>query len=282
MTVASIPSPGSDTLHLGPISLHVYGICIALGVVAAVWLTSKRWQETGGKADDVTAVATWGVPAGIVGSRIYHVITDFEIYRNNPIHALAIWDGGLGIWGGIAGGVAVGAFVAKRRGLDVLALMDAAAPGLLLAQAIGRFGNYFNQELFGTPTKLPWGLHIDVDHRPSESLQAATYHPTFLYESLSCLALCALLIYFGRKVPLRAGSLFIAYVCGYTFVRFFVEQVRVDFAHTIAGVRINVWVSAVVFVVAATVFYLRERDRDPNPDPDPDPDPESEPATPVA
>ena len=259
MNFASIPSPSTGTLELGPLNIHMYGVCIALGVIAAVWLTTKRWTAAGGAADDITMIATWGVPAGIIGARIYHVITDFEIYREDPTQAFAIWDGGLGIWGGVAGGVLAGAWAAKRRGLDVLRVMDAAAPGIVLAQGIGRFGNYFNQELFGRPTSLPWGLEIDADHRPSETLASATYHPTFLYEALCCFAICAALLYLSSKVKLRPGSLFAAYVAAYTFVRFFIEQVRVDFAHEIAGVRVNVWVSAIVFIAAASVFYIRER-----------------------
>ena len=146
---------------MGPLALHAYGLAIALGVLAAVWLSNKRWVALGGTADDITALATWGVPVGIIGARVYHVLTDFELYRDDLPQALALWDGGLGIWGGIAGGVGAGLIVCKKRGLAVLTLMDVVAPPLALAQAIGRWGNYFNQELFGRPTTQPWAIEID-------------------------------------------------------------------------------------------------------------------------
>jgi prolipoprotein diacylglyceryl transferase len=261
--IASIPAPPSGVLEIGPISLHAYGLCIALGVVAAVWLSSKRWVRAGGTSDDITAVATWGVPAGVVGARLYHVITDYELYTDNPWEALEVWDGGLGIWGGIAAGVLAGLWVGRRRGLALLPLMDAVAPGLALGQAIGRFGNYFNQELFGRPTGLPWALEVDVDHRPSEFLQFATFHPTFLYESLWNLSVVTFIVVIGPRLRLRPGSIFAVYVMGYTLGRFLVERLRIDQTHHILGLRLNEWTSIVVFAVAAAFLFVNQRRRSP-------------------
>ncbi len=254
---AFIPSPSSGVLHLGPISLHAYGLCIALGALAAVFVATKRWQAVGGTADDITAVATWSIPIGIVGARIYHVITDHELYTKEPIKALYVWDGGLGIWGGITAGVIAGLLVARSRRLDVAKLLDAVAPALPISQAVGRFGNWFNQELFGEPTRLPWGLEIDVAHRPNGFELAQTFHPTFLYESLWNLALAGALIVIGLRAQLKPGRLFALYVAGYTFGRFFIERLRIDYAHTIFGMRVNEWVSLVIFL-GAVAFLLRD------------------------
>lgn len=252
--LASIPSPGTGVLHIGPLAFHVYGLCIALGVLAAVWLSNRRWTARGGRSDDITLLALWGVPAGIVGARIYHVLTDFEIYRHDLLRMFAIWDGGLGIWGGVAGGVGVGALVARRRGLSVVALLDTVGPGIVLAQAIGRWGNYFNQELFGKPSDLPWAVRIDFANRPDAYFTHETFHPTFLYESLWCLLICAALLLIDRYRPLRAGHLFAAYMAAYTFGRFFIERLRIDFAHTFLGLRVNEWVSVIIFAVAVGIL----------------------------
>ncbi|MGN6782582.1 MAG: prolipoprotein diacylglyceryl transferase, partial [Marmoricola sp.] len=181
----SIPSPEQGVWHLGPFPVRAYALCIIAGVVAAVWLGERRWQQRGGRPGEVTDIALWAVPFGLVGARLYHVATDHELYfPQNPVGALEIWNGGLAIWGGIAGG-ALGAWIAcRRRGICLPILADALAPGLLLAQAIGRWGNYFNQELFGRPTTLPWALEIAPTHRPPGYEQYPTFHPTFLYESL--------------------------------------------------------------------------------------------------
>jgi prolipoprotein diacylglyceryl transferase len=217
-----------------------------------VWLTGKRIVERRiGKAEDASAIALWAVPAGIVGARIYHVITDPELFKGQWYRVFYIWEGGLGIWGGIGLGVAVGLLVARRRGIPLLPLLDAAAPGLALAQAIGRWGNYWNQELFGRPTTLPWGLEIDIQNRPDGYTQYATFHPTFLYESLWNLALCGLLLLIDRRHRLRPGRLFVVYVAGYTLARFFIERIRIDTANKILGLRVNEWVSALIFLAAA-------------------------------
>jgi prolipoprotein diacylglyceryl transferase len=250
--LASIPSPDSGAIHIGPLQLRAYGLMIALGVIAAVWLTGKRIVERRiGKAEDASAIALWAVPAGIIGARIYHVVTDPQLFQGQWYKVVYIWEGGLGIWGGIGLGVAVGLWVAHRRGIPLLPLLDAAAPALALAQAIGRWGNYWNQELFGRPTTLPWGLEIDVQNRPDGYTQYATFHPTFLYESLWNLALCGVLLLIDRRHRLRPGRLFVVYVGGYTLARFFIERLRIDTANKILGLRVNEWVSALIFLGAA-------------------------------
>jgi prolipoprotein diacylglyceryl transferase len=258
-TLASIPSPSSGALHLGPLTLHAYGLAIACGVLAAIWLANRRWTARGGTADDITYLATWGVPAGIIGARIYHVCTDYQLYTGDPLKAFAIWDGGLGIWGGIAGGVAVGLLAAKRRGLPLLALMDMVAPALALAQAVGRLGNYFNQELFGRPTTLPWALEISPQNRPAGFEGFSTFHPTFLYEGLWNVLLCVALVLAEKRFKLGPGRIFALYVMGYTFARFFIERLRIDEAHQLAGLRVNEWTSLVVFTSTAAILLIARR-----------------------
>jgi prolipoprotein diacylglyceryl transferase len=228
-------------------------------VLAAVWLSTRRWTARGGTADDITYMATWGVPGGIIGARIYHVCTDYQLYTHDPLKALAIWDGGLGIWGGIAGGVAAGLYACRRRGLPMLAMMDVAAPALALAQAVGRLGNYFNQELFGRPTTLPWALEISPENRPSGYDGSPTFHPTFLYEGLWNVLLCVALIAVEKRWKLGPGRIFGLYVMGYTFARFFIERIRIDAAHEVLGLRINEWTSLVVFFSTAAVLALAHR-----------------------
>ncbi len=255
--LASIPSPDSGAIHIGPLQLRAYGLMIALGVLAAVWLTGRRIEQRGiGKAEDATAIALWAVPAGIIGARIYHVITDPELFYGQWYKVFYIWEGGLGIWGGIALGVAVGLWVAHRRGLPLLPMLDVVAPALALAQAIGRWGNYWNQELFGGPTSLPWGLEISPQNRPAGYEQYSTFHPTFLYESLWNLALCGFLLWIDKRHRLRPGRLFVLYVAGYTLARFFVERLRIDTANKILGLRVNEWVSAIIFVIAAGFLVI--------------------------
>ncbi len=265
--LAFIPSPDSGAIHIGPLQLRAYGLMIALGVIAAVWLTGKRVVERGiGKADDVSAIALWAVPAGIIGARIYHVITDPELFKGQWYKAFYIWEGGLGIWGGIGLGVVVGLWVANRRGMPLLPLLDCAAPALALAQAIGRWGNYWNQELFGRPTTLPWGLRIDLANRPAGYAQFATFQPTFLYESLWNFALCGVLLLIDRRHRLRPGRLFVVYVVGYTFARFFIERLRIDTANKILGLRVNEWVAGLMFlggVVFLAVDWARHRNDPP-------------------
>lgn len=252
MTVlAAIPSPGTSAFELGPLTVRAYGVLIALGVVVAVVVTQRRWQARGGHPDDISAIATWAVPAGVVGARLYHVITDLEDYVEDPWSALAVWEGGLGIWGAISGGVLGGWYAAQRRGLPVAGLLDAAAPALLLAQAIGRLGNWFNRELFGRPTDLPWGLEIPPADRPARYLDAELFHPTFLYEALWNLALFVALVLIDRRWRSPAtGSLFALYVVGYCAGRIWIESLRIDPSPLVLGARLNVWTSAAVGLAA--------------------------------
>ncbi|QXC60630.1 prolipoprotein diacylglyceryl transferase [Aquihabitans sp. G128] len=260
MTVLSaIPSPPFDSVHLGPLQLRLYGLMIALGVIAAVSMTTRRWQAQGGDPDDVGTIALWAVPAGVIGARAYHVATDWKTYRADWGAALAIWNGGLGIPGGIAGGVVVGVWIARRRGVRVPEMLDAVAPALPVAQAIGRLGNWFNQEVFGRPSGLPWALRIDRENRPTRYLDAATFHPTFLYEGLWNLALAAGLIWLGRRATLRRGQLFCLYVLGYGVGRLWVEALRSDAASLVFGIRINLWVSGIAIVGAAIALRLTGR-----------------------
>jgi prolipoprotein diacylglyceryl transferase len=248
--------------HLGPIPVRAYALCIVAGIVVAVLLTRRRWAARGGRADDVLDVALWAVPFGIAGGRLYHVVTDPELYftaGKQPIKALYIWDGGLGIWGAVALG-ALGAWIGcKRRGITLSAFADALAPGLVLGQAIGRWGNWFNQELFGAPTTLPWGLPIDPAHRPADTPDVATYHPTFLYESLWSVGVFVLLIWAERRFQLRFGRLFALYVAAYTVGRAWVEALRVDHANHILGLRLNLWTSLIIFIGAVAYLLLAGR-----------------------
>jgi prolipoprotein diacylglyceryl transferase len=246
---------------LGPLKFNAYGLCIALGAIAAVSFSSKRWQRWGGSADDVAAISMFAVPAGVIGARLYHLATDWKSYRGQWGNALKIWDGGLGIWGGIALGTAVGLYVGRKRGCSMLGLLDAAAPALPLAQAIGRWGNWFNVELFGGPTTLPWGLEVPLAKRPSAYRSFSTFHPTFLYESLWNLSVVALVLFvekrFGKKLP--KGRLFAVYVAGYTFGRFWIERIRTDRASKILGLRINEWTASILFVAAVVVLFVSVR-----------------------
>ncbi|MEV6981957.1 prolipoprotein diacylglyceryl transferase [Sphaerisporangium sp. NPDC051017] len=260
MPLASIPSPPEGVWYLGPIPLRAYAFCIVLGVIAAVWIGERRWRARGGEPGTITDLAVWAVPFGLVGGRLYHVITDWQLYfgadaPNRPIDVLYIWHGGLGIWGAIALG-AVGVWIAcRRRGISLSAVADVCAPGIAVAQAIGRWGNYFNQELFGGPTDLPWGLEIDPG-RDGTVAGVSTYHPTFLYESLWNLILAGALVLLGRRFTLRHGRLFALYVAGYTFGRFWVEGLRVDPAHHVLGMRLNQWTALLLFAGALLYFWL--------------------------
>ncbi|MBX6382792.1 MAG: prolipoprotein diacylglyceryl transferase [Microbispora sp.] len=258
--LASIPSPSQGVWNLGPIPIRAYALCIVLGVIVAVWIGERRWRARGGAAGTILDLAVWAVPFGLVGGRLYHVITDWQIYFGSqapkrPIDALFIWEGGLGIWGAIALGALGVWFGCRRRGIAFTAMADTLAPGVAVAQAIGRWGNYFNQELFGGPTDLPWGLEIEPG-RPGTVPGVTTYHPTFLYESLWDLALAGVLILAARRFTLRHGRLFALYVAGYTLGRFWVEGVRVDPAHHILGLRLNQWTSIVIFLCAVAYLWL--------------------------
>lgn len=255
-----IPSPSTGVLQLGPLRLNAYGAMIALGVVAAVWLSGRRLEKCGaGTREDMSAIAMWGVPAGVIGGRIYHVITDWELFRNHPERIVQIWKGGLGIWGGIFLGVVVGIWEGRRRGIATSVLLTCVAPALPLAQSIGRWGNWFNQELFGRPTTLPWALEVSDFRTKQAGYPIGTlFHPTFLYESLACLALCGLLLLLDKLVK-RPGYLFLYYTAGYTLFRFFIEGLRIDPAHSAGGLRLNQWVSLVVFTVSVSKLALSSR-----------------------
>jgi prolipoprotein diacylglyceryl transferase len=257
--VGSIPSPSGNSIRIGPLELRAYGLMIAVGVVVAVSLAQRRWVSRGGSSEDVAVISMWAVPAGLVGARLYHVVTDLSRFEGRWWHIPAVWEGGLGIPGGIAAGVLAGVVVARRRGLPVPDLLDVVAPALPVAQAIGRLGNWFNQELYGRPTDLPWALRIDPSHRPDDRLDVATYHPTFLYEALWNLALAAVLVWVERRWNPRPGQLFCGYVAGYAAGRFWVESLRIDPATRLLDIRVNLWVSAVVFVAAVVVIVIRHR-----------------------
>ena len=266
-----LPSPGQGVWHLGPLPIRAYALCIIAGVIAAVWLGDRRWLARGGKQGQIADVALWAVPCGLVGARAYHVMTDHDLYfgaGKHPVQALEVWHGGLGIWGAIAGGVFGGWIACRRMGLRLPALMDAIAPALLLAQGIGRWGNYFNQELFGKPTTLPWGLKIDPAHRPTGYENDATFHPTFLYECLWDLGAMGVVLWLDSKLRLGFGRCFALYVMCYTAGRFWVEYLRIDRAADgdhFLGLRFNDWTSIVCFVVAALAFVVVGR-RHPRPD----------------
>jgi prolipoprotein diacylglyceryl transferase len=249
--LASIPSPSDNSIKIGPLELRAYGLAIALGVIAAVWIARRRWAARGGDPDDISRIALWAVLAGLIGARLYHVLTDLDRFEGRWLHVFAVWEGGLGIPGGLIAGVLTGAYVAHRRGLPVPELLDVVAPALPVAQAIGRLGNWFNQELFGRPTDLPWGLEIDPAHRPAGYLNVATFHPTFLYEALWNLALAGGLVLWERHHPgSRPGRLFALYVAGYAVGRAWVEALRIDPAAHLFGVRWNIWMSAIAFFAA--------------------------------
>ena len=258
---AAIPSPSTSVWHLGPFPLRAYAFSILAGIAVAVWMTRRRWAARGGDPDAVLEIVFWAVPFGIIGGRIYHVISSPAAYfgaGGSPIKALYIWEGGLGIWGAITLG-AVGAWIGCRReGVRFSSFADAVAPGLLVAQAIGRLGNWFNQELFGGPTTLPWGLRIDPtsptfpDGYPAETL----FHPTFLYEILWNFAAAALLIYLDRRFRLGHGRVFWLYVVLYTTGRLWIELLRIDPASIVLGLRLNVWTSIVVGLGALLAFAL--------------------------
>jgi len=255
---ASIPSPPANGLHLGPLFVHAYGLAYVVAVLAAVAIASRRWERQGGDPKLVQEVALWGVPAGLIGGRLYFLATSWSQVPDHWWGPFAIWDGGLGIWGGIAGGTLAGLWVLHRRGAEIPRFLDAAAPALLVAQAIGRVGNYFNQELFGGPTSLPWALQISPGHRPVGYEQFATFHPTFLYELIWNLALAAALVWLGHRRRIRPGGLFALYVAGYSLGRIGEELLRVDPAHHILGLRLNFYVAALICVAGLIWFALTQ------------------------
>ena len=265
MILASVPSPSQGVWHLGPLPIRAYALCIIAGVVVAIWLGEKRWVARGGRPGQVGDIAIWAVPFGLVGGRLYHVITDWRLYfgeGREPITALYVWQGGLGIWGAIALG-ALGAYIgARRHNAKFPPLADALAPGIAIAQAIGRWGNWFNQELYGRPTSLPWGLEIDQAHR-EEGYEdpGLLFHPTFLYEFVWNLGVAGLVIWADRRFRLGHGRAFALYVMGYTAGRGWIEYLRIDEVQgsDVFGLRLNVWTSIVLFLLALGYFLWSRR-----------------------
>jgi prolipoprotein diacylglyceryl transferase len=255
VSLASIPSPHTGTIDLGPLTIHMYGLMLLLAIAACIWLTGVRWVRRGGDWDLVLKVAVWGVAAGIVGARAYHDVTSWDEVSSPKWKGIfAVWQGGLGVWGGILLGCLVGAVVVRREGVRVRDMMDAVAPGLLLAQGIGRWGNWWNQELYGKPTHLAWGLKIDPEHRVAGYETSTTFQPTFLYEFVYDLVGVGLLLLLDRRYRFRPPALFALYVSYYTVGRFFEELLRIDPAHHFAGLRLNAWVSIVVFAISTSFF----------------------------
>lgn len=254
----SIPSPEQGVWMLGPIPIRGYAVMILIGMIAGLFVANRRWQDRGGRPGTVYDVAMWAIPFGIVGARLYHVITDWQLYfadgGSGFVGAIRIWNGGLGIWGAIAGGFLGGAIACRRRGIPLSHFADAVAPSLVLAQAIGRWGNYLNQELFGRPSDLPWAVEIDPQHRPPGYGQYETFHATFLYESLWNLGVFFVLLWVDRRWRIGYGRLFALYVALYCSGRVWIEALRIDTVNTVLGLRLNIWTS--ILVGLAAVLYI--------------------------
>ncbi|OUZ09941.1 prolipoprotein diacylglyceryl transferase [Aeromicrobium sp. PE09-221] len=266
MIAVSIPSPAENVWHLGPLPIRAYALAIILGAVLAIWIGERRYRAKGGRPGTIGDIAIWAVPFGIIGGRLYHVLTDPQLYfgeGRDPLDALKIWNGGLGIWGAIALG-ALGAWIACRRyKVAFWPVADALAPGLLVAQGVGRLGNYANQELFGRPTDLPWGLEIAPQFRPEGYLQFATFHPTFLYELVWNLLAAALIVWLDRRYRLTHGRAFALYVMLYTIGRLVTEALRIDTVNHLGPFRLNIWTTIVVFAGGLVLFlWARRRAQD--------------------
>jgi prolipoprotein diacylglyceryl transferase len=257
VVTASIPSPPARWFDVGPLHVHYYALFIILGVVAAIWLTYRRWTARGGDPDLVFEVALWSVIAGLIGGRLYFDITTPGQMGSQWYAPVAVWQGGLGIPGALLLGALVGAFVVRRRGASVSKFLDAVAPGLPLASGIGRLGNWFNQELFGGPTSLPWGVRIDPQFRPTHYANVTTFQPTFLYELIWDFGLAGVLLWVDARFRMRPPALFSLYVCLYSLIRLLLELLRVDPATVFAGERLNFWVAlaGVLAGGAAFVYY---------------------------
>jgi prolipoprotein diacylglyceryl transferase len=266
MTALSIPSPSNGVWHLGPLPIRGYALAIILGIVLAIWIGERRWAARGGRPGEIQDLAVWAVPFGLVGGRLYHVATDHDLYfgaDGNPWQVFYVWRGGLGVWGSIALGAVGGIICARRKGMRIAPMLDALAPGLLVAQAAGRWGNWFNQELYGKPTDLPWGLKIDPENYPSGTSYppGTTFHPTFLYECVWDLSVFGVLIALDRRFKIGHGRMLALYVMGYTLGRGWIETLRIDTVELsdVHGLRFNVWTSIVLFVVAAVYFVVSLR-----------------------
>jgi len=261
---AFIPSPSTNEWHLGPLPIRAYALCIVAGIVVAIVMGNSRWKARGGISGEVVDVAIWAVPFGIVGGRLYHVITDWNAYfgpHGDPMRSFKIWDGGMGIWGAVLLG-GVGAWIgAKRHHIVLPPLADALAPGIVLAQAIGRLGNWFNQELFGRPTTLPWGLKIDPAHRPAGYEHYATFQPTFLYELIWNVLVAMVVIWADKRFRLGHGRAFALYIALYTMGRAYIETLRIDEAAFLFGLRFNFMLSIVVSICAWAYIIITARTR---------------------
>lgn len=260
--LTSIPSPSQGVWYIGPIPLRAYGILMVSAMALALWVAYRRYVARGGVGDVVLDVAMWAIPFGIVGARLYHVITSPYAYFGegaDPWSVLRIWEGGLAIWGAVGLG-AVGALIGLRRaGQRVGPFADSLAPGLLLAQVLGRWGNYFNQELFGGPTELPWGLEIDAAHLPAGYPEGTLFHPTFLYEGIWNLAMAALLIWLDRRIRFRSGQVMSIYLVMYGLGRFWVEAIRIDEARAFLGLRLNAWTALGAVLLGIILYYVAGR-----------------------
>ncbi|MDA8283183.1 MAG: prolipoprotein diacylglyceryl transferase [Actinomycetota bacterium] len=262
--LAYIPSPPVKGVSIGPIRLHFYGLMIALGVIVAVWMAQRQWTRIGGRSGAFSSLAVWAVPAGLVGARVYSLCTSWNVdTQGHWWKAFAVWDGGLGIWGGVLVGVAGGLYAAHRLRLPWAPLMDCVAPALPLAQAIGRIGNYFNQELYGWRTNLPWGVKIDHaligTTTASHYAPPGVYQPTFLYEMIGDVLVAVLVVWAMRRFRIRRGYAFAIYSGGYTFVRFWTEYMRIDPAHIYLGLRLNDWTCILVFTCSVLALLIRGR-----------------------
>jgi prolipoprotein diacylglyceryl transferase len=278
---AFIPSPSVNGIHIGPLDIHFYGLMYVVAITLAIVITRRRWRAVGGDPDLVGDVALWAVPAGIIGGRIYFdITTPFDI---RPAHVwwgpLAVWNGGLGVWGGIAAGAAVGVWRVHRAGADWRLMADAVAPALLVAQAVGRIGNYFNQELYGKPTTLPWGLEVSPAHRVAGYTQYATFQPSFLYELIFDLALAAALVWLGHHRNIQPPGLFALYVAGYSGYRIFEETIRIDSSAHFLGLRLNLFI-AIAATVAGVAWFIVTQRRRPKPATAPEPTEDRAPLTP--
>jgi prolipoprotein diacylglyceryl transferase len=254
-----IPSPSISGFHIGPLEIHFYALMYLIGIAAAIMITRRRWRAVGGHPDLVGDVALWSVPAGIIGGRIYFDITTPMDIPHVWYGAFAVWSGGLGIWGGIALAAVVGAWRVRRAGASVTLFMDAVAPALLVAQAIGRVGNYFNKELFGKPTGLPWGLEIPLAYRPPGYTADRYFQPSFLYELIFDLLLAAALVWLGHHRNIKPPGLFALYVAGYSAYRIFEETIRIDSSAHFLGLRLNMYIAIALTVIGAVWFVRSQR-----------------------
>jgi len=261
MIFASIPSPSTNIIEIGPLDIHIYGLMIGLGVVVSIIVTTRRYARMGGDAAIAEKLLVWAVVAGVIGARIAYVAPRFsQIADRGFWHLFAIWEGGLALYGGLTAGVIVGVWLVHRNRGDVPMILDAAAIGIPLAQGIGRWGNYFNQELFGTPSNLPWAVEIEERFRPAQYVDSATFHPVFLYESLwNLVIVIPFVLWVERRFDLRRGNLFLVYLITYGLARFALEFIRTDSATIVAGMRANQLFAAVVVIVSATILFVRQR-----------------------